>query len=216
MLLWELLEWLLTMLTKEWNRIKQEAKLKGTHAGYFAGLEYYLHESIPSLLHTHTHTVAPQLCALSACWQVVGWGISEWSGFASTALMPQTKCSIQRGFPEQARGWRSDCLPDWLRSGCRTSIFVFVPHGEPQQHPSCHSDAPRPPTPNEYVAFDAYNEKRGNQYLFTRTVFALFHKTHCPERSLRSQKRGEGETASMRMPPEADRRVTWWLVFSLW
>lgn len=96
-----------------------------------------------SYTHTHTPSVAPQLCALSGCWQV-GGGISEWSSFASTALMPQTKCAIQQGFPEQARGW-SDCLPDWLRSDCKTCIFVseppFLPFGwSAHEYAAFHED----------------------------------------------------------------------------
>lgn len=174
------------------NRIKPEAQLKDIHAGFFTGLDYGLYESIPSLL--HTHTVAPQVCALSGCWQVVDWSISKWSGFASTALMPQTKWPIQEGFSEQAWGWKSDCLPDWLRSARRTWIFVSMP----PRSPTVASSLPLRQYAHEYVAFTAYPES----LIFTTHLYAWFWfiSWNKPKTT----------------PLHSARQITWWLVFSLW
>lgn len=133
-------------IVSEWDWIKKKRSVIKSHSCrmfyWIRELNIWVYSISPT--HTraraHTHSVAPQLCALSGCWQVAGGGISGRSSFASTALMPQTKCSIQQGFPERARGWRSDCLPDWLRSDCKTCIFVSVPPW--RAAPSCHSDAP--------------------------------------------------------------------------
>lgn len=142
-----------------------------------------------SYTHTWTHTVAPQVCALLGCWQVVDWGISKWSSFASTALMPQTKCAIQEGFSEKAWGWKSDCLPDWLRSASRTWIFVSMP----PQSPTLASSLPLRQYAHEYVAFTAYPES----LTFTTHLHVLFWfiSWNKPKTT----------------PLHSARRMTWWL-----
>lgn len=155
---------------------------------WIRGLRMWVFSTSPT--HTHTHTVAPQVCALSGGWQVVNWGFSKWRDFASTALMPQTKYSIQEGFREQAWGWRSDCLPDWLRPGCRAWIFVSVPLSA-----SAASFLPFGQYAREYVAFNAYH-----QSLIITVHSLLWIIPNMPKT----------------IPLEAARRITWWLVFSLW
>lgn len=76
--------------------------------------------------------------ALLGRWQAGNWGISKWSSFAS-ALMPQTKCAIQQGFPNKPKAERvTVCLTEQeLAVG---SALLSVCHsGKPRGLPSSHS-----------------------------------------------------------------------------
>lgn len=61
--------------------------------------------------------------------QGVGRLVTEVS--ANEAALPcsnaTNKVCYSAGFPKQARGWKSDCLPDWASGGCRHCIVVCVP-----------------------------------------------------------------------------------------
>lgn len=105
--------------------------------------------------------------------------------------MPQTKCAIQRGFPEQAWGWRSDCLPDWLRSGRRTSIFVSVPPRWAAAAPFLPFRHPRPP--NEYVAFSRMQRKACWSLLIYLHGFCFISQNPLPWKITEKPKKRERE-----------------------
>lgn len=89
------------------------------------------------LCRTHTHCVTTTLCfvRLLAGWLVRYQQMEQLCLCCSNA--PNKVC-YSAGFPKQAWGWRSDCLPDWYQA-VDPALLTECHHGKPPGLPSCHS-----------------------------------------------------------------------------